>query len=1081
MRLADLLNEQQHAIEERWIERVRPLAPREGLTREDLVDSLPLFLTELSRALRHLDDASATSMLSERSPIAEAHGRQRHGLGYATEAVAREYPLLHEVILSAAASAGVAVSAHESILLARCMGTATAEALSRFTSASEQALRQSAGNARLQHAFSKEQLHRVQAAEQQARESEARLSAILASLEEGVSLHDASGTVLFANAAAARLTGLSLEQVQGRTPMDPRWRAVREDGSDYPGDEHPPMRALRTGQPVVGDVLGIHRPDGRLVWLSVNAQPLLGGDGGPALGAVSSFSDITARKRREAHLALLAEVSEDFARLVTPDDIMQTVGAKLGAYLKLTNLSLVEVDDACGKLTVDYSWGRADTPSLVRTYRLEEYLSKEVRNASRAGVTVVVRDTQTDPRTDARAYAALEIGAFVTVPFHVGGEWKAWVTVCDVGPRDWRKDEIELLQELSNRLFPRLERARAEEALRRSEERYRSLFESMAEGFCILQLVFDEAERPVDCRYTEVNPAFERQTGMRGALGKTIRELVPNIEPFWFDIYGKVALTGEPTRFEDHAASMSRWFNVHAFPIGAPEEHKVAVLFSDITQRKRAEAAADAERKKLHDIFEQAPVIIAIVEGREYTFSFANPAYRALIGGLDVAGKSLREVLPDLEGEGIRALLDGVTTTGVPYVGREVPMTLFHDGLSEEKFFDFVYQPMRDEEGRVHGVLGCGYEVTGLVRARQEAEALAAQREAILQAFPEPVYFADATGIARANAAGLAMLGFASMEELDRSKGMLHERARMRRLDTGEFVRPEEDLLVRALQGHTGFLDCIMRDASTGADRVMRSAAAPVRLGEQVVGAVAFSTDITERMLAEQALRERADFEEKLIGIVGHDLRQPLQTIAMSTGLLARRPGLDERALGDLQRITAAAARMQRMLYDILDFTRARLGGTIPLARVQCDVAQLAREAIEEVEMVHPGRRVVVAVECSGEGRWDPDRLRQVFDNLLTNALAYSPAGTPVQLAVDGQMPNEVHVRVHNAGAPIPAALLPVLFQPLTRGTGTGRVERSVGLGLFIVRHIVEAHGGRVEVASSEPEGTTFSVHLPRG
>ncbi|UQA57713.1 PAS domain S-box protein [Polyangium aurulentum] len=791
MRLADLLNEQQHAIEERWLERVQPLAPRDGLTREELVDSLPLFLAELSRALRHLEDPSITSALPESSPVAEAHGRQRHHLGYTTESVAREYPLLHEVVLLVAVAAGVPVSAWEGVLLARCMGTASAEALAHFASATEQGLRHSVDRARLEHASSEEQLLRVRAAEQQARESEARLRAILASLEEGVCLHDAQGTILFANAAAARLTGVPFEQLQGRAPVDPDWRAVREDGSDYPGDEHPIMRALRTGRPVVGDVLGIRRPDGRLVWLSVNAQPLLSGDGGPLLGAVSSFADIT--------------------------------------------------------------------------------------------------------------------------------------------------------------------------------------------------------------------------------------------------------------------------------------------------ERKQAEAEAEAERQRLRDIFEQAPVLIAIVDEPARTFTFVNPAYRALLGGLDVVGKPVREVLPDYEEQGIRVLFDEVVATGIPFVGREVPIMLPNSPPGEPQFFDFVYQPVRDAQGRVYSVLASGFEVTGLVRARQQAEALAAQREAVLEAFPEPVYFADFTGITRANAAGLSLLGVSSVEELDRSIAVFHARAQVRRVDTGEPLPLEDNLLTRALQGQTAFLDYIVRDLSTGEDRVMHGSAAPVRVGGEVVGAVSISTDITERTRAERALQERAGFERQLIGIVGHDLRQPLQTIAMAAAILLRRPGLDERALVIVQRITTASARMQRMLHDILDFTRARLGGGIPLERVQTDMAQLARETVEEVELVHAGRRVEVEVEGSGEGRWDVDRLRQVLDNLLTNALAYSPAGSPVRLSVDGRAPDEVHVHVHNAGAPIRADLLPVLFQPLTRGTATGSAERSVGLGLFIVRHLVEAHGGRVEVASSEAEGTTFSVHLPRG
>jgi diguanylate cyclase (GGDEF)-like protein/PAS domain S-box-containing protein len=133
--------------------------------------------------------------------------------------------------------------------------------------------------------------------------------------------------------------------------------------------------------------------------------------------------------------------------------------------------------------------------------------------------------------------------------------------------------------------------AAARARLAASEARYRTLFESIDEGFCILHVLFDAAGRPVDYRYVEVNPAFERQTGITGALGRTITELVPDIEPYWFDVYGAVARTGEPRRFVDHAPSMGRWFDVYAFRIGAPEEHRVAVLFADVTARKRTEGA----------------------------------------------------------------------------------------------------------------------------------------------------------------------------------------------------------------------------------------------------------------------------------------------------------------------------------------------------------------------------------------------------------------------------------------------------------------------------------------------------------
>ncbi len=135
------------------------------------------------------------------------------------------------------------------------------------------------------------------------------------------------------------------------------------------------------------------------------------------------------------------------------------------------------------------------------------------------------------------------------------------------------------------------DRQLAQEALRQSEERYRTLFESIDEGFCVLEMLFDENDTPLDYRFLEINPQFEKQTGLEQALGKTARQLLPNLEDHWFEIYGKVALTGEPLRFEHGSEVMNRWFDVYALRVGQPSSRKVALVFKDITERKRAEIA----------------------------------------------------------------------------------------------------------------------------------------------------------------------------------------------------------------------------------------------------------------------------------------------------------------------------------------------------------------------------------------------------------------------------------------------------------------------------------------------------------
>ncbi len=123
------------------------------------------------------------------------------------------------------------------------------------------------------------------------------------------------------------------------------------------------------------------------------------------------------------------------------------------------------------------------------------------------------------------------------------------------------------------------------------EERYRVLFEAIDNGFCVIKMLFDEDNDPMDYRFLEINPTFEKQTGLHNAIGKTVRELVPGLDDFWFQTYGRVALTGESTHFENAAEAMGRWFDVHAFRVGMPEDRHVALLFTDITARKQGENA----------------------------------------------------------------------------------------------------------------------------------------------------------------------------------------------------------------------------------------------------------------------------------------------------------------------------------------------------------------------------------------------------------------------------------------------------------------------------------------------------------
>ncbi|RKH49922.1 sensor histidine kinase [Corallococcus sp. AB049A] len=225
---------------------------------------------------------------------------------------------------------------------------------------------------------------------------------------------------------------------------------------------------------------------------------------------------------------------------------------------------------------------------------------------------------------------------------------------------------------------------------------------------------------------------------------------------------------------------------------------------------------------------------------------------------------------------------------------------------------------------------------------------------------------------------------------------------------------------------------------------------------------------------------EASVLREQLIGIVSHDLRNPLNAISLAAATLMRRADLDDRARRGLRRILDSSDRANRLIRDLLDFTHVRTGMALPVKPQPMNLHELAEQVVDEVRLTAPERTLVLVCEGSGRGTWDPDRIAQVLTNLLTNAVQYSAQDAHIRVETRGDE-REVVLSVSNPGAPIPAALLPVLFEPMTRGTTEGSEHRSVGLGLFIVNEIVRAHGGAVDVVSTEEAGTTFRVHLPRG
>ncbi len=388
---------------------------------------------------------------------------------------------------------------------------------------------------------------------------------------------------------------------------------------------------------------------------------------------------------------------------------------------------------------------------------------------------------------------------------------------------------------------------------------------------------------------------------------------------------------------------------------------------------------------------------------------------------------------------------------------------------------DYVSKPFRTEEvrARVDALARAKRLVDDVRRASVEKAEVFAQLDALLTSSP----------------VGLSLL--------DRDLRFVRVNARMAKLDGLPVEAYSGRTLAEVLPRYAPRLEPVLRrvmetgepveelgftleppDAPGSGVHVMASYH-PVRTARgEVVGVGTVMVDVTRHKQAEEELRATAEFRERFLGIVGHDLRNPLNSIRMGASYLVASEQLPAPLERTASRIIHSTDRMTRMITELLDFTRSRLGSGIPLTPGATDLGQVARQVVEELELGHPNRTVEVTATGPLTGNWDADRLAQVLSNLVGNALQYSPPDATVELALAGE-PEQVIARVTNPGEAIDPEALKTLFHPFQRAHTGAHVPSGLGLGLFISDQIARGHRGSLTV-TSDAERTVFTLTLPR-
>jgi signal transduction histidine kinase len=257
------------------------------------------------------------------------------------------------------------------------------------------------------------------------------------------------------------------------------------------------------------------------------------------------------------------------------------------------------------------------------------------------------------------------------------------------------------------------------------------------------------------------------------------------------------------------------------------------------------------------------------------------------------------------------------------------------------------------------------------------------------------------------------------------------------------------------------------------------------RLGRDEVFEMVRFNEALDEALAESTLRfsnEAARMRNLFLGVLSHELRTPLSTIMASGQSLIVGARLKKEMPGVAERVLRGGRRIESLLDDLLDYVRSGLGEGIRVSPVSLDMAAVCDRIVSEIRATHPSRTIDLEFQGDLACVCDEQRIAQAISNLIGNALFYGGSTTPVEVVANGNAPAEILLTVKNAGAPIPKETCESLFDPLVRGTGSaeGSSGYNLGLGLYIVREIVHAHGGSAQVASDAKSGTVFTLRIPR-
>ena len=627
-------------------------------------------------------------------------------------------------------------------------------------------------------------------------------------------------------------------------------------------------------------------------------------------------------------------------------------------------------------------------------------------------------------------------------------------------------------------------------ALLASEERYRTLFNCMDEGYCVVEMLYDAQHKPIDYRFLELNPAFEEQSSLTNATGKTILELIPNFNPGLIATYGQVALTGKPIRFEHEVTELNRWFDIYTFRIKTPLHNQIAILFTNITERKQAEQALVNSEKRLQ----------AFVISRSDVIYSMNPDWSVMhqLNG--------RDFIVDTKQSNANWLQDYIHPVDQPRVLEKI-----NAAIKNKSVFEMLHQvvrvdntlgwtfsravPIKNSEGEITEWFGTARDMTDRI-LEQEAFRQSEERFRILfELGPVAMYTVDAAGtIQEFNRNAVNLWG---REPLRGDSGDTYCCAYKIYLPDGTLVPNEKNAVADVLEGRVSAaidIEAVLERLDGSRVNVVANVVPLLNEDGDIIGAINCMVDMTYRKDIEEALfsnnielqtaklaAEKANLaKSEFLSSMSHELRTPLNSILGFAQLIES--GVTPLTLSQsrsIQQIVKAGWYLLELINEILDLAQIESGKQAILLEAM-SVNEVMRECAAMIEPLALKNNIGItfnaladdAVVCA-----DKTRFKQIMVNLLSNAIKYNKVGGTV--IVDYALSQSVlRICVKDTGAGLNAEQLAQLFQPFNRLGRQATLEEGTGIGLIVCKRLIELMHGNIGVQSTVGAGSQFWIEL---